>query len=122
MSDATPAPGENIPVETLPNLRDIGGYGHASGQVVRHRHFTVNGRTVDIPSFQVKPGDEIQVREKSKEMLLFKSSLEARKGQGTPDWMELNTEKLSGRVLHVPTRASIGVPINEQLIVELYSK
>jgi small subunit ribosomal protein S4 len=94
----------------------------AARQVVRHRHFTVNGRTVDIPSFQVKPGDEIQVREKSKEMLLFKSSLEARKGQGTPDWMELNTEKLSGRVLHVPTRASIGVPINEQLIVELYSK
>jgi len=94
----------------------------AARQLVRHRHFTVNGRTVDIPSFQVKAGDEIQVREKSKELLVIKSSLESRKGQGVPDWVDLNTEKLAGRVLHIPTRASIPVPINEQLIVELYSK
>jgi small subunit ribosomal protein S4 len=82
----------------------------------------VNGRTVDIPSFQVKAGDEIQVRDKSKEMAVIKSALESRKGQGVPDWIDLNVEKLSGRVLHIPTRASIPVPINEQLIVELYSK
>lgn len=94
----------------------------AARQLVRHRHFTVNGRTVDIPSFMTKVGDEIQVRERSKEIAVFKNSLEARKGQGVPDWIELNTEKLSGRVLHIPTRASIPVPINEQLIVELYSK
>ena len=94
----------------------------AARQMVRHRHFKVNGRTVDIPSFQVKAGDEIQVRDKSKEMAVIKSSLESRKGQGVPDWIDLNLEKLSGRVLHIPTRASIPVPINEQLIVELYSK
>ena len=94
----------------------------AARQMVRHRHFKVNGRTVDIPSFQVKAGDEIQVRDKSKEMSAIKSALEARKGQGVPEWIDLNIEKLSGRVLHIPTRASIPVPINEQLIVELYSK
>ena len=94
----------------------------AARQMVRHRHFAVNGRTVDIPSFQVKAGDEIQVREKSKDLSVIKNSLESRKGQGVPDWVDLNAERLSGRVLHIPTRASIPVPINEQLIVELYSK
>ena len=94
----------------------------AARQLVRHRHLSVNGRTVDIPSFQVRAGDEVQVRDKSKDMTVIKSSLDARKGQGVPDWMELNADKLSGRVLHIPSRASIPVPINEQLIVELYSK
>jgi small subunit ribosomal protein S4 len=94
----------------------------AARQLVRHRHFAVNGRTVDIPSFLVKAGDEVQVREKSKDLTVIKNSLESRKGQGLPDWVDLNADKLSGRVLHIPTRASIGVPINEQLIVELYSK
>ena len=94
----------------------------AARQLVRHRHFAVNGKAVDIPSFQVRPGDEVQVREKSRELTVVKHSLDSRKGQGVPDWLELHSERLSGRVLHVPTRASIGVPINEQLIVELYSK
>ena len=94
----------------------------AARQLVRHGHFAVTGRGVDIPSYQVRPGDEVAVREKSREMTVVKHSLEARKGQGVPDWLELHTEKLAGRVLHVPSRASIGVPINEQLIVELYSK
>jgi len=94
----------------------------AARQLVRHRHFAVNGRTVDIPSFQVRAGDEVQVREKSKELAVIKASLEARKGQGVPDWVDLNADRLTGRVLHIPTRASIPVPINEQLIVELYSK
>src|SRR5215471_483420 len=94
----------------------------AARQLVRHRHFAVNGKNVDIPSYQVRPGDEVQVREKSREMTVIKHSLDSRKGQGVPDWLELRAERLSGRVLHVPTRASIGVPINEQLIVELYSK
>ena len=89
---------------------------------MRHRHFAVNGKPVDIPSYQVRPGDEVQVREKSRELTVVKHSLDSRKGQGVPDWLELHAERLSGRVLHVPTRASIGVPINEQLIVELYSK
>jgi len=94
----------------------------AARQLVRHRHFAVNGKGVDIPSFQVRPGDEVQVRERSREMTVIKHSLDSRKGQGVPDWLELRAERLAGRVLHVPTRASIGVPINEQLIVELYSK
>ncbi len=91
-------------------------------QLVRHRHLMVNGRTVDIPSYQVKAGDEVQVREKSKDLAVIKNAIDSRKGQGLPDWIDLNAEKLAGRVLHIPTRASIPVPINEQLIVELYSK
>jgi len=94
----------------------------AARQLVRHGHFTVNGRGVDIPSFQVRPGDEIRVREKSRDLVVIKNSLESRKGQGVPDWLELASERMAGRVLHVPSRAAIGVPINEQLIVELYSK
>jgi small subunit ribosomal protein S4 len=94
----------------------------AARQLVRHGHFTVNGRGVDIPSFQVRPGDEVRVREKSRELVVIKNSLDSRKGQSVPDWLELSAERLTGRVLHVPSRAAIGVPINEQLIVELYSK
>ena len=94
----------------------------AARQLVRHGHVTVNGRKVDIPSQLMRAGDEVQVREKSRQLGVIASSLEARKGQGVPEWLELNTEKLSGRVLNIPTRASIPVPINEQLIVELYSK
>jgi small subunit ribosomal protein S4 len=94
----------------------------AARQLVRHGHVTINGRKVDIPSQLVRAGDEVQVREKSRQLGVIASSLEARKGQGVPEWLELNTEKLSGRVLNIPTRASIPVPINEQLIVELYSK
>ena len=91
-------------------------------QLVRHRHLQVNGRTVDIPSFLVKPGDEVQVRERSRKLTVIASSLEARKGQSAPEWLELNTERMSGRVLNIPMRESIPTPVNEQLIVELYSK
>jgi small subunit ribosomal protein S4 len=94
----------------------------AARQLVSHGHFHVNGRSVDIPSFLVRAGDQVQVREKSKTLTVVASSLEARKGQGVPEWMDLDTEKLTGRVLNIPTRQSIPVPINEQLIVELYSK
>ena len=91
-------------------------------QIVRHGHVAVNGRKVDIPSQLVRAGDEVSVREKSRQLGVIASSLEARRGQGVPEWLDLNTEKLSGRVLNIPTRQSIPVPINEQLIVELYSK
>ena len=94
----------------------------AARQLVRHGHVTVNGRSVDIPSIQVKAGDEIAMRERSRKLTVVLSALEARRGQGVPEWMELNAEKMSGRVRSIPTRASIPVPINEQLIVELYSK
>jgi small subunit ribosomal protein S4 len=91
-------------------------------QLVRHGHFLVNGHKVDIPSFLVKPGDEVVVREKSRKLSIIVNSLEARKGQTTPDWLDLSIERLAGRVLNVPSRASIPTPVNEQLIVELYSK
>jgi small subunit ribosomal protein S4 len=91
-------------------------------QLVCHGHVVVNGRKVDIPSYQVKAGSEIGLREKSRKLAVITSALEARKGQAAPEWLSLSAEKLSGRVLSIPTRQSIVVPINEQLIVELYSK
>jgi small subunit ribosomal protein S4 len=91
-------------------------------QLVRHGHIQVNGRKVDIPSYIVQVGDELALREKSRQLVVVQNSLEARKGQSAPEWLELNTEKMSGRVLNIPLRASIPVPVNEQLIVELYSK
>jgi small subunit ribosomal protein S4 len=95
---------------------------HAARQLVRHGHFTVNGRKVDIPSYQLKAGDEVAVRDRSKKLAAVLTSVEQRKGQWVPEWLNIDTEKLTGRVLNIPTRQSIMVPINEQLIVELYSK
>jgi len=91
-------------------------------QLVNHGHVQVNGRAVDIPSFLVKTKDEVAIRDKSKKLVVIQNALEARKGQSTPEWLELNPEQLSGRILSIPTRQSIPTPINEQLIVELYSK
>ena len=95
---------------------------NAARQLVRHGHLRVNGRKVDIPSTLVRAGDEISLREKSRKLTAVLSSLEARKGQGVPEWLDLKADASSGRVLNIPTRESIPVPINEQLIVELYSK
>ncbi len=94
----------------------------AARQLVRHGHFAVNGRKVDIPSYLVRAGEEVQVRDKSKKLTVILNSLEARKGHSVPEWMELNPERMTGRVLNIPTRQAIPVPVNEQLIVELYSK
>jgi small subunit ribosomal protein S4 len=91
-------------------------------QLVRHGHMTVNGRLVDIPSYLVRIGDTVAVRDKSKKLIVIQSALESRKGQSAPEWLELTAESMRGRILSVPTRTSIPTPINEQLIVELYSK
>ena len=91
-------------------------------QLVRHRHFSVNGRKVDIPSFLLRVGDTVQVRDKSRKLTVIQGALEARKGQSSPEWLEISAEAMSGRVLNIPARDSISAPINEQLIVELYSK
>ncbi len=91
-------------------------------QLVRHRHFTINDRIVDIPSFQVRVGDEIRVRPGSKDSVAIQASLEANKGRETMVWLSLDTEKLSGRLLEYPTRGNIPTKVSEQLIVELYSK
>ena len=95
----------------------------AARQLVRHRHLTVNERVVDIPSYPVKPGDVIAVREKSRTVpVIVQAADRAKSRSSTPDWLSLDTEKLTGRVLQRPGRDGISLPIQEQLIVELYSK
>lgn len=91
-------------------------------QLVRHGNVRVNGSKVDIPSFQVKVGQEIQVKAKMKEHALVKNSLEQSGKRGTLNWLQYSAETGSGRLLAVPSREDIPVDINEQLIVELYSK
>ncbi len=92
-------------------------------QLVRHGHVSVNGRKVNIPSFQVKVGDEVAVREKSVENVHVQGAFQTSGGRGRPGWLEIaNTEKLVGRVVAQPRREDIDQNINEQLIVELYSK
>jgi len=95
---------------------------HAARQLVRHGHFQVNGRKVNIPSYQLAAGDQVTVREKSRKLGVVLSTLESRKGQDVPEWMSVDADALAGRVLNIPTRGSIATPINEQLIVEFYSK
>ena len=93
-----------------------------SRQVVSHRHVTVNGQIVNIPSYKVKPGDVIEIKEKSRSLTRFKEILEANANVTVPAWLEVNRETLSGKVNEVPLREQIDVPVNETLIVELYSK
>jgi small subunit ribosomal protein S4 len=94
----------------------------AARQLIRHRHVAVNGRTMSIPSSVLRPGDEISLKEKSRSLPIVQAALEKQKGRGTPDWLEANPEEYRGRVLQLPSREAIPVPVNEQLIVELYSK
>jgi small subunit ribosomal protein S4 len=94
----------------------------AARQLVRHRHFTVNERIVDVPSYQIRVGDEIRVRPGSKDLVAIQASLEANKGRDSMSWLSLDPEKLTGRLLEYPTRGNIPTKVSEQLIVELYSK
>jgi small subunit ribosomal protein S4 len=91
-------------------------------QLVRHRHFSVNGHTVNIPSFLVKPGDKIQVRERSRQKAVFAAAIEQASRRGTPEWLELDTSALEGTIKAQPNREEITLPITEQLIVEFYSR
>jgi small subunit ribosomal protein S4 len=91
-------------------------------QLVRHGHFTVNGRKVDIPSFAVRRGDTVAVRSTSGENPTIQHAMEEVKGRGIPEWLLLNPAALSGSVSQLPTREQINLPVQEQLIVELYSK
>ena len=93
-----------------------------SRQVVGHGHFLVNGRKVNIPSFLVKAGDVVELREKSRKIPTVNEALDAVVRKGIPPWLELDREKFRGTVKTVPARADIQEPIQEQLIVELYSK
>ncbi|MCL6476860.1 MAG: 30S ribosomal protein S4 [Peptococcaceae bacterium] len=91
-------------------------------QLVRHGHFTVNGRKVNIPSFLVRIGDIIEVREKSKESPRIKELLERAADRTLPPWLEYEPDQARGRVIAFPTRDQIDVPVQEHLIVELYSR
>ena len=94
-------------------------------QIVDHKHVLVNGKTVNIPSYQVKAGDKIEIKEKKQSSPRYKAEngiLAATAGRAVPEWLEADTEHMSGIVKEVPTRELIDVPVNEMLIVELYSK
>ena len=91
-------------------------------QLVRHGHFTVNGRKVDIPSYPVRAGDTVAVRGKSGQNPTIQHAVEEVKGRGIPEWLAIDQAALSGKVSQLPTRAQINLPVQEQLIVELYSK
>ena len=91
-------------------------------QIVGHKFILVNGKSVNIPSYLVKAGDVIEVREKSKSLQRFKDILEVTGGRTLPEWVEFDSEKLQGTVKELPKRDMIDVPVDEMLIVELYSK
>ena len=121
-------PGENLLMlleMRLDNVMFRLGYGRTrkeARQIVRHKHVTVNGKPVDIPSYQVKVGDVIEVKEKYKTIQRYKDVLAVTDGRLVPEWLTANHDALSGIVVAKPTRAQIDVPVEETLIVELYSK
>ncbi|MSS64070.1 30S ribosomal protein S4 [Velocimicrobium porci] len=120
--------GENLMILLelrLDNVMFRLGYGRTrkeARQIVDHKHVKVNGKTVNIPSYQVKVGDVIEIDEKYKSAQRYKDILEVTDGRLVPAWLEADHENLSGKVLEIPTREQIDVPVNEVLIVELYSK
>ena len=91
-------------------------------QVVGHKHVLVNGKCVNIPSYSVKAGDVIEIREKSKSLQRYKDIVEVTGGRLVPEWLDVDLEALKGTVKELPSREVIDVPVNEMLIVELYSK
>ena len=91
-------------------------------QIVDHKHVLVNGKCVNIPSYLVKAGDVIEIREKSKSLQRYKDIVEVTGGRLFPEWIDADVEALKGTVKSLPTRAQIDVPVDEMLIVELYSK
>jgi len=91
-------------------------------QLVRHGHVAVNGRKVNIPSYQVSVGEEISIRENSRQLALLEQAKEFAAHQNAPGWLEIDRENFKGKVLALPKREDIHLPVNEQLIVELYSK
>lgn len=91
-------------------------------QIVDHKHVLVNGKQVNIPSYLVKAGDTIEIKEKCKGSQRYKDILEVTGGRLVPEWLDVDTEALRGTVKELPSREAIDVPVNEVLIVELYSK
>ena len=91
-------------------------------QVVDHKFITVNGRTINLPGYQVKPGDVVAVKEAKRNIQRFKDIKDAVAGRTTPEWMDVDSENLTGKILALPKREQIDVPVDEMMIVELYSK
>lgn len=91
-------------------------------QLVTHGHFTVNGRKVNIPSYLVRAGDTVSPREVSKKLNIIQENIARIEHRGLPSWMEMDISNLKGKILHLPLRDEIAIPIQEHLIVELYSK
>ncbi len=91
-------------------------------QFVRHGHVTVNGKKVNIPSYQVTTGNEISFKDKMKKNVQVAGAMELVSGRGTPHWLEMNSETVTGKILGMPKREDINLPIQERMIVELYSK
>ena len=90
--------------------------------VVGHKHVLVNGKIVNIPSYLIKAGDVVEIKEKAKSLQRYKDILEVTGGRLVPDWMDVDIENFKGTIKNLPTREMIDVPVNEMLIVELYSK
>jgi small subunit ribosomal protein S4 len=91
-------------------------------QLVRHGHIAVNGKKVNIPSYEVSAGDEVSVRENSRKLVLLEQAKDFTSHQPTANWLEIDRDNYKGRVTAVPKREDMNIPVNEQLIVELYSK
>ncbi|NLK37341.1 MAG: 30S ribosomal protein S4 [Epulopiscium sp.] len=121
-------PGENLLMLLelrLDNVMFRLGYGRTrkeARQIVRHKHVLVNGKPVDIPSYQVKPGDVVEIKEKYKDIQRYKDILDVTGSRIVPEWLTANHDTLSGSVVSKPQRAQIDVPVEETFIVELYSK
>ena len=93
-----------------------------SRQLINHGHLLVNGKKINIPSYQVKPGDVIEAKTKSKNLSAIRDSLKNISRQGVPTWLEVDENEVKSKVLFLPTREDIQIPANEQLVVEFYSK
>lgn len=91
-------------------------------QLVRHGHFLVDGRKVNIPSYLLRPGQEITVRERSRKVARILEAMETSRRRGVPEWLEVVPDEFKGRFKAIPTREEIGIPVDEKLVVELYSK
>lgn len=91
-------------------------------QLVKHGHFLVNGGTVDIPSYLLRPGDVVEVREASRQLQVISDSLSIAEHKGFPEWIEVDMQNMKGKFVRIPSREEIQLPVHEQLIVELYSK
>lgn len=120
--------GENLLVlleRRLDNVVYSLGFASSRGQArqfVRHGHVQVDGRKVNIPSYQVRPGQTVAVKEASRKNDFIRASVETARGRGVPEWLDLDAESFAGTMLRVPTREDVKLPIQEQLIVELYSR